>query len=615
MKLILLTLFLFLNISFAFESVEILNQDITLHRAGYFKTSKDLTPLQAYETVKENLTEMPKQARSFGFDDDTYWFVFEVSQKESAEKFVLDLKNPLANQANLYIFQDGELLKTLKSGYLTPIQERPFKIVPVRFELEKSNKITTYILEVTSNHPLFTAFAFGEENEVTKSWDFLNFTFIFSFGAFCSLVLFNLILFFITKDKVYFYYSFYMSGIFLFDIINLGYASLLSEFMAQYTRLFVSISVQMEFIGLTFFTIYFLRLDKYNVKHKKILLILLYSNLLLSLTLPLDFGKIFFVFSIFALLLFCLYAGVSSYIRGFLPALYYLLATGVGIGFIISFMVMNQGGNIDFSVLSMNFINIAIVWDLIMLSLALAYRIRLLQEENTKNERLLMIKSRQNCISELSGNIAHQWRHPISELGAIMANLEARLKYSTISEQEILKSIFISSKILKHLSETVNTFQGFFQHKKDDTLFNVDDELKKTIDFIKDSMDNISIKIIYLCDDKEVFLNGNSNEFSQVILNIVLNAKDILIDKDIQEPFILINLQSYEEGFKITISDNGGGIKIKPIELIFESYVTDKQNGTGIGLFIVKTIITQKFNGKIEAYNDKNGAVFELKFS
>ncbi|MFA5428667.1 MAG: sensor histidine kinase [Sulfurimonas sp.] len=615
MKLILLTLFLFLNISFAFESVEVLNQDITLHRSGYFKTSKDLTPLQAYETAKENIKEMPKQARSFGFDDDTYWFVFDISQKESTEKFVLDLKNPLANQANLYIFQDDKLIKTLKSGYLTPIQERPFKIVPVRFELEKSNKITTYFLEVNSNHPLFTAFAFGEENEVSKSWDFLNFTFIFSFGAFCSLVLFNLILFFITKDKVYFYYSFYMSGIFLFDIINLGYASLLSEFMAQYTRFFVSVSVQMEFIGLTFFTIYFLRLDKYNVKHKKILLTLLYINIFLSLTLPLDFGKIFFVISIFAILLFCLYVGVSSYIRGFLPAFYYLLATGVGIGFIISFMVMNQGGNINFSVLSMNFINIAIVWDLVMLSLALAYRIRLLQEENIKNEQLLMIKSRQNCISELSGNIAHQWRHPISELGAIMTNLEARLKYSTISEQEILKSIFISSKILKHLSETVNTFQGFFQHKKDDALFNVDDELKKTIDFIKDSMDNISIEVKYSCDDKEVFLNGNSNEFSQVILNIVLNAKDILIEKNIQNPFILINLQRYDGGFKITIGDNGGGIKIKPIESIFESYVTDKDNGTGIGLFIAKTIIMQKFNGKIEAYNDKDGAVFEIKFN
>jgi hypothetical protein len=262
MKLILLTFFLFLNISFAFESVEVLNQDITLHRSGYFKTSKDLTPLQAYETAKENIKEMPKQARSFGFDDDTYWFVFDISQKESAEKFVLDLKNPLANKANLYVFQDYKLIKTLKSGYLTPIQERPFKIVPIRFELEKSNKITTYLLEVNSNHPLFTAFAFGEENEVSKSWDFLNSTFIFSFGAFCSLVLFNLILFFITKDKVYFYYSFYMSGIFLFDIINLGYASLWSEFMAKYTRFFVSVSVQMEFIGLTFFTIYFLRLDK-----------------------------------------------------------------------------------------------------------------------------------------------------------------------------------------------------------------------------------------------------------------------------------------------------------------------------------------------------------------
>ena len=77
----------------------------------------------------------------------------------------------------------------------------------------------------------------------------------------------------------------------------------------------------------------------------------------------------------------------------------------------------------------------------------------------------------------------------------------------------------------------------------------------------------------------------------------------------------MINLESYEEEIKITIKDNGSGIKIKPIESIFESYVTNKDNGTGIGLFIAKTIIMQKFNGKIEAYNDKDGAVFEIKFN
>lgn len=616
MKFILLTLFLFLNISFAFESVEVLNQDITIHRSGYFKTSKDLTPLQAYEIAKESLNEMPKQAKSFGFDNNTYWFIFEITTTQNDSNFFLDVKDPLVQSCILYVFQDNQLISSEKSGYMTPLKNRPINQFPIRFELTNNTLKTTYLIKTVSQFPIYASYAFGEQHELDNVFNPIYIIFILSCGIFLTMFFYNIFLYFVIKDKAYIFYCLYIIGYFMITLLAQGYITLVSDSLVIYTPLLLALFLQIKFIGLVFFTIYFLNLTKTFLLLEKNIRYLLYANIIASLTVPFATEvQILSIIFMNALYITLIYAGFKSYFSGFKPALYYLIATGIALVSSIAYSFMNQGIFFSFNIWTINLMTFGLIWDMILLSLALAYRIKVLQEENIKKEQLLMIKSRQNSISELSGNIAHQWRHPLSELGAIMANLEAKLKYSAISDQEILKSIFISSKILKNLSETVNTFQGFFQNKKDDTLFNVDNELKNIIDFIKDSMDNNSIEIRYLCDDKEVFLNGNSNEFSQVILNIVLNAKDILIEKNIQNPFILINLQRYEGGFKITIGDNGGGIKIKPIESIFDSYVTDKQNGTGIGLFIVKTIITQKFNGEIEAYNDKDGAIFEIKFN
>ncbi|MDO8453287.1 MAG: HAMP domain-containing sensor histidine kinase, partial [Sulfurimonas sp.] len=260
-----------------------------------------------------------------------------------------------------------------------------------------------------------------------------------------------------------------------------------------------------------------------------------------------------------------------------------------------------------------NLVSFGLMWDIFFLSFAIAYRIRLLQEENIKNERLAMMKFRETTIGELSGNIAHQWRQPLAELGSISANIEAKLKYGEIQKEELLEQISLSTTILKHLSETVNTFSKFFQNLKTNEKFSVQEEIQRCVDFIADSMQHNGIEIIF-SEKTDVFLTGHANEFAQVILNILLNAKDILIEREIQKRYIKIEMKQHANNFTIFISDNGGGVNIKPIKSIFESYVTDKQNGTGIGLFMAKTILTQKFNAKIKVYNNKNGAVFELSF-
>ena len=100
------------------------------------------------------------------------------------------------------------------------------------------------------------------------------------------------------------------------------------------------------------------------------------------------------------------------------------------------------------------------------------------------------------------------------------------------------------------------------------------------------------------------------NEYKQVLLNLLTNAKDILLERKIALPKIIIKINSTT----VRISDNAGGIRIKNIEKIFEPYFTTKEKGMGIGLYMSKIIIEKNMGGKMNVRNGEDGAVFQIIF-
>lgn len=605
----LLILLILINYSlFAFDSVEVLNPNITIHKSGYFKTDKDLSLEEVLDISKNtSLLKLSKKAYSFGFDNNTYWFVFEISNTSDDELF-FDSRNMVGNNQDLYILNNNKLLKHYKNGFDVATKNRDIKSFPIRFQLEKSPNTLTYFFKVESKVPLYTAFAFGNEKEVDKDWYIMYIIMIVTSSIFIGFFIYNLFLYYITKDKAYLFYCIYIFGFFAFNFIALGYPLI---FMDNIENYIFPIFIFIKLFGLTFFAIYFLKLHEKQKRDKNIFLFLLGLIAILSVFYVFALALALYALVIQILHFFSIYIGIKSYRNGNKYAMHYLIATGMSNILSLGFIFMNQGQFVPFNLLTINLINIALIWELIMLSLALANRIRLLQNESIRNEQLAMIKSKQTSIGELSGNIAHQWRQPLAELSSIIVNTEAKIRFSSIEKEELLKQFELSSKILKHLSSTIDTFQGFFQNERIETTFCVNDEIKRCIEFVNDSMKNNGINIIFT-EEKDFYLIGKANEFSQIILNIVLNAKDMFCQRNIQNREIKIDIKSFNKSFnksfKIEISDNAGGIEIKPIESIFESYITSKDKGIGIGLFIVKTIVEQKFNGKIEVINNKSRA-------
>ena len=242
---------------------------------------------------------------------------------------------------------------------------------------------------------------------------------------------------------------------------------------------------------------------------------------------------------------------------------------------------------------------------------------RVLQEvhKRAEQERILIEKSKFIALGEMISNIAHQWRQPLSELSAIMLNIKFRYAMKKLDNETISQKSKEAEKLLDYMSNTIDDFRNFFKPDKNKKYFSLKRSFDDVLNIIGKTIQNhnidLSIKI-----DEDIKILGYKNEFEQVILNILSNAKDTLISTKTKNPYISISVKKSLDRVEIYIEDNGGGIKLKPIEKIFEPYVSTKEesNGTGIGLYMSKIIIEKNMQGKITAHNTKDGATFIIIF-
>jgi len=264
--------------------------------------------------------------------------------------------------------------------------------------------------------------------------------------------------------------------------------------------------------------------------------------------------------------------------------------------------------------LSANVILIFAIGWLVLLYQKKSRQLALIEKQNKEQEKTLFFQSRYERISGMLSSIIHQWREPLGAVGAIQSGITARIMFGqAIDNDFLLESAQTSTKILRHLSETIETFHGFIKNKNEDkNTFSIKSTLETIKKIMAYSLERNGITLACTIDGDYV-LQGCENEFSQVLINIISNDKDILAQTHTKEHrTIEVSIGGSEKRCIIVIKDNAGGVKMKPIEKIFEPSTSSK-NGSGIGLYISKNIIENKFYGKISVSNDEYGAVFTIE--
>lgn len=235
-------------------------------------------------------------------------------------------------------------------------------------------------------------------------------------------------------------------------------------------------------------------------------------------------------------------------------------------------------------------------------------------EKNREKEALLLKQSRNAAMGEMIGNIAHQWRQPLNGLALIIQDIEESYLYSELNAEYIKNSVSKSMSIIQHMSQTIDDFRNFFKPDKEKQSFSIKAVLEKTISFVEASFRNNKIELsLYVGND--MFITGFPNEYSQVIINILNNAKDVILERKVECPYVRITLKDNYGKALLLIDDNAGGIDTEVIEKVFDPYFTTKEQGkgTGIGLYMSKTIIEKNMGGKLKVRNTGQGAEFSIE--
>ena len=239
--------------------------------------------------------------------------------------------------------------------------------------------------------------------------------------------------------------------------------------------------------------------------------------------------------------------------------------------------------------------------------------------ENIKKDSILAHQSKMAAMGEMIGNIAHQWRQPLSTISTITTGIKIQRDLGITNldlENSAMEKI---NKHVQYLSQTIDGFRNFFESNKEAVEFKMDELFTKLFDLIEIQYSNKNI--IFVKDINSIKLYTLENELLQVLINIINNARDAL-EKTNNTKYIFITTKIENNNIIIEIKDNGGGIDKTIINKIFEPYFTtkDKSQGTGIGLFMSEQIVIKHLKGSIKVSNVKykykakefKGASFEI---
>ena len=235
--------------------------------------------------------------------------------------------------------------------------------------------------------------------------------------------------------------------------------------------------------------------------------------------------------------------------------------------------------------------------------------------ESRKKDQMLELQGRQVAMGEMIGNISHQWRQPLNMLGLIVQELQMTYGRDEFNRENLAANVKKAMGLIMHMSQTIEDFSNYFKPDKEKKLFNINKAVAKTLSLVEPSLkkQNINIQVIEI-DDTD--LNGYANEYSQVLLNILLNCRDAFEGCNIDRQRD-ITITVFKENSKsvVAVTDNAGGIPEDIIDKIFDPYFTTKgpDKGTGIGLYMSKAIIEKNMGGRLTVRNTADGAEFRIE--
>jgi len=225
---------------------------------------------------------------------------------------------------------------------------------------------------------------------------------------------------------------------------------------------------------------------------------------------------------------------------------------------------------------------------------------------------LMMSQNRLASMGEMIGNISHQWRQPLAQVGSILINLELHSDKDKLTKEKLTQKIKEANEQLSFMSSTIDDFKNFFVPNTSSKEFSAQEVIFRAQKLLSASLERYVIHVNVDIQDNFVRF-GRPNEIVQVLINIMNNAKEAFLTHDIKERNIEISA-FLDNGIPvITLQNNADPIDDAILEKIFDPYFTTKESSSGLGLYMSKMII-EKNGANIRVENVSDGVIFTIIF-
>ena len=230
-------------------------------------------------------------------------------------------------------------------------------------------------------------------------------------------------------------------------------------------------------------------------------------------------------------------------------------------------------------------------------------------QEIEKKDKIMLMQSRHAAMGEMLSMIAHQWRQPLANITTITSHSIVKATLKKYSQEDIANDMRKLEQTALHLSTTIHDFSNYFKPNKEQSSINLSDLINKLLQIIENSVIDEGVDLQKVLDDSINFTTYG-NDLIQIILNLVQNAKEALIELKVDKPTITLKTFIKEANVYILVCDNAGGIDEAIKAQVFDPYFSTKEkNGTGLGLYMSKSITEDHLNGNLDFKNNDDGGV------
>ncbi|WP_345969961.1 MULTISPECIES: sensor histidine kinase [Sulfurimonas] len=611
--------------------------NIVPHSTYLIETNTSFSP----ETILKQTARFKPAGNAiynFGFVEKPIWIQFALTRPvEDQTEWILSIGNSHIDEYTLYRIDADGLTRLSRDGD-TVNAPRAYASRLFWEKLPLTEGTTSYLLQVKTQGALQIPLTVEQLSGAYRDESFSNLLFGLFYGVMLLLLVYNMVLYIFVREIHYFNYLAFLASYMLFQ---LNFDGLGPEWLWPG-------NVWMANSGLAFFIFfsamfgfrfarYFLVLKRYAPQAERIIAFAEFLSFLGVLSvLLLDYHTAVTAAAVWSAIIpwVLIYAGIKV-LPNYHAARYYLAGWIV---FLLAtiLVALNQLGVVPTHPVMLYTQQAGSLIQMILLSFALADRINMMKHEHLaklrefneqlqakialkvdelrEKDRIMILQSRQAAMGEMIENIAHQWRQPLNQLSLIQSNIFFEYQLGNLSEKKMQTYQEQSETLMEYMTHTIDDFRNFFMPNRARENFCICGAIEKVLELFRPTLNRYNIGIDLKCDGRPGAL-GHENEFSQVMLNLLNNAKDAMLEHGTKKPQVTIRVQTGGTMIMVAVCDNGGGVADDIIDRVFDPYFTTKfkSQGTGIGLYMVKTIMEKSMNGGVSVQNRGAGACFILE--